>query len=110
MSDNDLSKSKIININDFIFRQYLEFYPNLKELSCEDNILTYKVNGNVIAEEILTFDLRLLPGHVWNYSAYEFMNVIRLNKKGSKLYEFIDFINKFANEPMFPDTNESEAK
>ena len=37
-----LSKTKIININDFIFRQYLEFYPELAGLSCKENVLYLK--------------------------------------------------------------------
>ncbi len=93
MNDNDLSKSKIININDFIFRQNLEFYPNLNGLSCVDNILHYQKNGQDISVP-LTFDLRTLPGHAWNVTPEEFINIINLNKETNGLYKFIEFLEK----------------
>ncbi len=105
MSDTDLSKSKIININDFIFRQNLEFYPNLNGLSCEDNVLILKENGNVIAQETVTFDLRTLPGHVWNYDAKKFMEVIRFNKECLTLGDVADYINEHANDNFFTPSN-----
>ena len=73
--NNGLSKTKIININDFIFRQYLEFYPELQGLSCKDNILYLKENGDILASEALTFDLRTLPGEAWNVNAKKFINI-----------------------------------
>ena len=96
MSDNDLSKSKIININDFIFRQNLEFYPNLQGLSCVDNILRYQKNGQNI-QVPLTFDLRTLPGHAWNVTPEEFINIVNLNKETKGLYKFVDFLEKNIN-------------
>ena len=98
MNDSDLSKSKIININDFIFRQNLEFYPNLHGLICEDNILKYIVNNEVIASETLTFDLRTLPGNVWNTTPEEFINIIKLNKETKGLYRFVDILQKYIYE------------
>ena len=93
MSDSDLSKSKIININDFIFRQNLEFYPNLRGLMVEDNVLKYN-KDNLNINEVLTFDLRTLPGEVWNATPEEFINIVRINKECKGLYRFLDFINK----------------
>jgi len=92
--DDDLAKSRIININDFIFRQNLEFYPNLRGLTCENNVLTLKENGEYITSENLTFDLRTLPGEVWLSSPTEFMDTIRLNKECANLKDFIDLMNK----------------
>lgn len=86
-----LSKTKIININDFIFRQYLEFYPELKGLSCKDNVLYLQENGEVIEKETLTFDLRTLPGEAWNVNAKEFMEIIKINKSCAKLENFISY-------------------
>lgn len=93
---DDLNKSRIININDFIFRQNQEFYPNLQELTCEDNVLIYKINGAIVARETVTFDLRTLPGHVWNYPAKKFMEVIKFNKDCLTLADAADFINENA--------------
>ncbi len=108
MGENDLSKSKIININDFIFRQNLEFYPNLNGLKCNENILTYSENGEVLASEVLTFDLRTLPGNNWNLNPLEFMDMIRLNKNCIALIDTADFINKHAFDHFFePGTNEN---
>ena len=109
MSDTDLSKSKIININDFIFRQNLEFYPNLQGLSCEDNILTLK-NNNIITDSVtLTFDLRTLPGEAWNVTPEEFIKIIKLNKECKGLYKFIELMQKYAFDPFIkPEYKESE--
>ncbi len=93
---NGISKTKIININDFIFRQYLEFYPELKGLSCKDNTLYLQENGNIVASETLTFDLRTLPGEAWNVDAKTFMEIIKINKSCSKLESFIKLINQNA--------------
>ena len=105
MGDTDLSKSKIININDFIFRQNLEFYPNLNGLSCEDNTLYLKDKGKTIDSVLLTFDLRTLPGDAWNTDPQEFLNIIKLNKDCKGLYSFIDLMEKY-NTNIF---RESEA-
>ena len=91
-----MSKTKIININDFIFRQYLEFYPELQGLSCKDNILYLRENGEIIANETLTFDLRTLPGEAWNVSAKEFMEIIKINKSCKKLESSINLLNQNA--------------
>ncbi|MBE6154459.1 MAG: hypothetical protein E7163_02660 [Firmicutes bacterium] len=96
MSDTDLYKSKIININDFIFRQNLEFYPNLNGLTCENNTITYINYNQIIASELLTFDLRTLPGEVWNTNPAEFMKIIKLNKNCNNLYSFSQILNKNA--------------
>ena len=110
MSDTDLSKSKIININDFIFRQNLEFYPNLNSITCEDNVLYLKENGNIIDSTTLTFDLRTLPGEAWNLTPQEFMETIKLNKDCKDLYKFIDLIQKYAFDPFLkPEYNGGEA-
>lgn len=100
MSDTDLSKSRIINVNDFIFNQNLEFYPNLQGLSCTDNNLTYQRPDGSIVIEPLTFDLRTLPGEAWNVTPEEFINIIKLNKKCKGLYKFIDLIERHAFEPF----------
>ena len=89
-----ISKTKIININDFIFRQYLEFYPELKGLSCKDNTLYLQENDNIVASETLTFDLRTLPGEAWNVDARKFMDIIKLNKECSKLDDFIKLLTE----------------
>lgn len=91
-----ISKTKIININDFIFRQYLEFYPQLQGLSCKENILYLKENNEIIASESLTFDLRTLPGEAWNVDAKTFMEIIKINKSSKKLESFINFLNQNA--------------
>ena len=101
MDGSDLSKSKIININDFIFRQNLEFYPNLNGLICEDNTLKYIVNNEIVASEVLTFDLRTLPGHAWNVSPMEFLNIIKLNKETKGLNKFIELMQKNAYGSLF---------
>ena len=98
MNDNDLSKSKIMNVNDFIFRQNLEFYPNLMGLSCADNTLIYQKNGIVIARVPLTFDLRTLPGEAWNVRPEEFLNIVNLNKDVKGLYKFTQFLQEHAND------------
>jgi len=105
MNDTDLNKSKIININDFIFRQNMEFYPNLQGLSCEDNVLTYKINDAVVAQETITFDLRTLPGHVWNYDSKRFMEIIKFNKDCLTLGDVADFINEHAFDNIFTPRN-----
>ena len=107
MSDTDLSKSRIININDFIFRQNLEFYPNLEGLMCEDNVLYLKENDQVIDSEALTFDLRTLPGEVWNVTPSKFLEIIRLNKECKGLYKFIELMKEHAYEKVL--NSESEA-
>ena len=89
-----ISKTKIININDFIFRQYLEFYTELKGLSCKDNTLYLQENDNIVASETLTFDLRTLPGEAWNVDARKFMDIIKLNKECSKLDDFIKLLTE----------------
>ena len=91
-----LSKTKIININDFIFRQYLEFYPELAGLSCKENVLYLKENGEIVANETLTFDLRTLPGEAWNVDAKTFMEIIKINKSCKKLESFINLLNQNA--------------
>ena len=101
MYDTDLNKSKIININDFIFRQNLEFYPNLNGLVCEDNTLKYIVNNQVVASEVLTFDLRTLPGGAWNVSPLEFINIIRLNKETKGLSKFLELMQEYAYGSIF---------
>ena len=90
--NSGLSKTKIININDFIFRQYLEFYPELQGLSCKDNILYLTENGEIITNEALTFDLRTLPGEVWNVDAKTFMEIIKINKSCKSLEDFINLL------------------
>lgn len=106
--DEDLAKSRIINVNDFIFRQNLEFYPNLRGLSVEDNVLTLKENGEFVNSEVLTFDLRTLPGEVWLSDPLTFMETIKLNKRSQDIYEFLDILNKEGNIP--DDFNESGYK
>jgi len=108
MSSTDLSKSKIININDFIFRQNLEFYPNLNGLSCEDNILTYTLNGEIVASEALTFDLRTLPGDAWNVISKEFIEIIKINKTCKILFNFIQLINQNAFDNIILNKQELE--
>ena len=90
-----LSKTKIININDFIFRQYLEFYPELRGLSCRDNIL-YLQESDKVESETLTFDLRTLPGEAWNVDAKTFMEIIKTNKSCKSLESFLDILNQNA--------------
>ncbi|MDE5539889.1 MAG: hypothetical protein K2J20_05330 [Bacilli bacterium] len=90
MSDAGM-KSGIVNINDFIFKQNLEFYPNLKGLACVDNTIIYQRDGNILNIP-LTFDLRTLPGDAWNVTPEEFIDIINLNKKCSKLYKFIELM------------------
>ena len=108
-TNHSLSKTKMININDFIFRQNLEFYPELQGLSCKDNILYLKENGEIVASETLTFDLRTLPGEVWNGNAKEFMRNIKINKISKKLEDFITLLNQNAfNNINMPDSNNLE--
>ncbi len=109
MSDTDLNKSKIININDFIFRQNLEFYPNLRQITCEDNVLTYRSDGEVVDSQTLTFDLRTLPGHVWNYDCKKFMEVIKFNKDCLTLGDVADYINEHAFDNFFTPSNNLES-
>lgn len=92
MHDTDLNRSKIINVNDFIFKQNLEFYPNLRGISCEDNVITWVKDGTVVASTPLTFDLRVLPGDAWLVTPAEFISIIKLNKECKGLYNFIDLI------------------
>lgn len=94
----DLNKSKIMYINDFIFRQNLEFYPNLQGLSVEENILRYNENPENQIAEVLTFDLRTLPGETWNVTPQEFIEIIKTNKECKSLYSFIEIINQNAFE------------
>lgn len=108
MNNEDLSKSKIININDFIFRQNLEFYPNLQGLTVEDNILTYKENGEILANEPLTFDLRTLPGDVWNNNPKEFIGIIKINKSCKNLLSFITLLNQSAFDNVILNKEELE--
>ena len=112
--DNDrktgLSKTKIININDFIFRQYLEFYPELKGLSCKDNNLYLQENGEIVASETLTFDLRTLPGEAWNVDAKTFMEIIKINKSCKTLESFITLLNQNAFNQIVIDKNILEAQ
>lgn len=96
--DIDLNKSKIMYINDFIFRQNLEFYPNLQGLSVEENILRYNENPEHQIAEVLTFDLRTLPGDTWNVTPQEFIGIIKTNKECKSLYNFIEIINQNAFE------------
>ena len=105
-----LSKTKIININDFIFRQYLEFYPELAGLSCKENVLYLKENGEIVANETLTFDLRTLPGEAWNVDAKTFMEIIKINKSCKKLESFINLLNQnaFNNFTIDKDTLDTE--
>ncbi len=100
MRDSDLSKSKIININDFIFRQNLEFYPNLNGITCEDNVLYLKKDNKIIDSVPLTFDLRTLPGEAWNVTPEEFLDIIKLNKDCKGLYKFLELIEKYAFDPF----------
>jgi len=94
MDNLAITKSKIYNINDFIFRQNLEFYPNLAGLSVQDNFLTYQINNEIMASEILTFDLRTLPGEVWNYSPKDFLDIVKMNKLCKNLYDFVNLLNQ----------------
>ena len=96
ISANKISNTKIININDFIFRQYLEFYPNLQGLICKDNILYLKENNEIVASETLTFDLRTLPGEAWSVSSKDFMGLIKINKSCSDLESFVNLLNQNA--------------
>ena len=106
-----LSKTKIININDFIFRQYLEFYPSLIGLSCKDNVLYLQENGETIASETLTFDLRTLPGEAWNVNAKEFMEIIKINKSCKSLESFVNLLNQNGfNNINMPNTDDLENK
>ena len=106
--NNGLSKTKIININDFIFRQYLEFYPELQGLSCKDNILCLKENGDILASEALTFDLRTLPGEAWNVNAKKFMEIIKLNKNCKKMEGFIDLLTENNTGNFMEESNKEE--
>lgn len=92
---DNISNTKVININDFIFHQNLEFYPNLQNLDCQDNTLIYTDNANIV-KEVLTFDLRTLPGSVWTLSAQEFLNVIKMNKLAKALLSFMNILNEYA--------------
>lgn len=105
-----LSKTKIININDFIFRQYLEFYPELHGLSCKDNTLYLEENGSVLASETLTFDLRTLPGEAWNVNAKTFMEIIKINKSCKSLESFINLLNQNAFNNIVIDKETLDAK
>lgn len=107
MSDTDLGASKIINVNDFIFRQTLEFYPNLQGLTCENNVLAYQTAEGIITET-LTFDLRTLPGNAWNVSPSDFINVIRINKSCNTLFGFISLLNQKAFDNILINKEELE--
>lgn len=96
LNQNSISKTKIININDFIFRQYIEFYPQLQGLSCKENTLYLKENDQIVASEILTFDLRTLPGEAWNVDAKTFIENIKINKSCKQLEEFLNLLNSSA--------------
>ena len=104
-SNSGLSKTKIININDFIFRQYLEFYPELQGLSCKDNTLYLEEQNEIIASETLTFDLRTLPGEAWNVDAKTFMEIIKINKSCKNLESFITLLNQNAFNQIVIDKN-----
>lgn len=105
-----MENTGIININDFIFKQNLEFYPNLEGLSCIDNEIIYKKNGEVINSIALTFDLRTLPGNAWNVSPEEFIDIIKTNKDCTNLYKFIDLMQQHGFDNFIkPQFTESEA-
>lgn len=91
-----ISKTKIININDFIFRQYIEFYPQLQGISCKDNTLYLKENEQIVATETLTFDLRTLPGEAWNVDKRTFIENIKINKSCKQLEDFLNLLNASA--------------
>ena len=110
MAENiDLSKSKIMYINDFIFRQNLEFYPNLKGLNVDENILIYSTPEQKV-NEALTFDLRTLPGEVWELTPNKFIDIIKTNKDCKSLFSFIEIINKYAFEQVIINANDLELK
>ncbi len=91
-------------LNELIFKKNLEFHPNLNELTCEKDTLIYKMSGNVISSEVLTFDLRYLPGDAWNVTPGEFMRTIRLNKDCKALTSFHELIkNVLNNSPINPE-------
>ena len=96
VNQNGISKTKIININDFIFRQYIEFYPELQGLNCKENTLYLKENNEIVASEVLTFDLRTLPGEAWNVDAKTFIENIKINKSCKQLEGFLNFLNSSA--------------
>lgn len=96
--------SNIININDYIFKQNLEFYPNLSSITCEDNNLIYKENGEVISSVALSFDLRTLPNEVWTIEPAEFINIIKLNKDCLSLIDMADYINEHLRDTQFSDS------
>ena len=109
MPDNiNMDKNKIMYINDFIFRQNLEFYPNLQGLSVEENILKYNESPENRIEEVLTFDLRTLPGDTWNATPKEFIKIVKTNKKCKSLYNFINLLNKYAFNTFIRPENTSE--
>jgi len=95
--------NNVININDYIFKQNLEFYPNLNSITCEDNTLIFSVNGEVIDNVELSFDLRTLPGNIWNLEPQEFINMIKLNKDCLSLINMADYIKSHLNDTTFSD-------
>lgn len=99
-ASDELGQTKIMNINDFIFRQNLEFYPNLTGIKCRNNELIFEENGEIVRSEVLTFDLRTLPGHVWNYDAKKFMEVIKFNKDCLSLGDVANYINDESHSPV----------
>ena len=107
---NSLTETKVVNINDFIFNQNLEFYPNLSKISCQDNTLIYKENNEELAREVLTFDLRTLPGSVWTLSPKEFLSVIKINKDCKGLLEFASLLNQKAFDQFIINNDELELK
>ena len=94
--EEKLNETKVIYMNDYMFRQYLEFYPNLQGLSCQKSTLYLQENGEIVANETLTFDLRTLPGEAWNLNAKDFMEIIKINKSCKKLESFINLLNQNA--------------
>lgn len=100
--------TKIININDFIFKQNLEFYPNLAGLSCEDNQIIFKNSEGNIIHEVLTFDLRTLPGEAWSVGPKEFLDIIKLNKECKVLYKFRDIVDSYSGYTMASEVNEEQ--
>lgn len=110
-NQNQSSRTQIIYMNDYMFRQYLEFYPNLQGLSCEKSVLYLKENNEIIASESLTFDLRTLPGEAWNVDAKTFMEIIKINKSCKNLEDFVELLNQNAfNNISMPNTENLENK
>ena len=105
MNNSDTNKNQIINMNDYIFRQNLEFYPNLQGLTCKDNVIYYVKDGNIIASTALNFDLRAIP--TWNTTPEEFIKIINLNKECEHLDSFENLIHTFANVELTPEVEKN---